>query len=81
VRGWINFYLKGVVDVETILEVLWKKGPMSLLVKMWMDFFDAKMYKVVNTNVFVKMSRLLLDFWSLDILKEIRNVIGVFYQG
>jgi len=42
VRGWINFYLKGVVDVETILEVLWKKGPMSLLVKMWMDFFDAK---------------------------------------
>jgi hypothetical protein len=43
VRGWIKLYLKGVVDVETILEVLWKKGPMSLLVKMWMDFFDAKM--------------------------------------
>jgi hypothetical protein len=76
----MDIYLKEVVEVEKIFATFWKWGHMLLSLKIWTPFFSVRTHKVVHTIVWVKLSRILLDFWSPYVLNVIRIAIGVFYN-
>eukprot|EP01018_Ginkgo_biloba_P004985 Gb_28741 [translate_table: standard] len=44
-------------------------------------FFNARRKRTNSVPIWVKLPGLLLDFWSLDIFKEIGNTLGTFLEA
>eukprot|EP01018_Ginkgo_biloba_P020280 Gb_31029 [translate_table: standard] len=80
-RGWLAFLLWSAEDVKNVLAISWKWVTTPIFLKPWCPFFDARFERMDYTLVWVKLPGLPIDFWWLEVFKEIGNALGIFLEA
>jgi hypothetical protein len=76
------FILHAKKDVELVTSQCWKWwGSTPFALKKWTPFFDVRTERMAFIPVWVKLPGLLLDRWSFDVLKAIRNARCTFLDA
>lgn len=81
-RGQMDFLFQNATDADKFLNSPQKwGGPTPLSIKMWSPFFDVRLEQTILLPVWVQLPSLPIDFWFVEVFKEIGNSLGSFIEA
>jgi hypothetical protein len=80
-RDWLAFVFQSTIDVEKVIDSCWKWGLNPLSLKKWTPIFYTKYEKVDITLDWVKLPSLSINFWSMDVFREIGKAFVHYYEA
>ena len=75
-EGWLGFLLHSKEDASMILRGLCFMDRAFLSMKSWHPLFDTKDKYLKANTVWVKLSSLSMELWTMEDLKSISGLIG-----
>eukprot|EP01018_Ginkgo_biloba_P010531 Gb_16175 [translate_table: standard] len=79
--GWLAFVFRTASNALKVLKGSWSWHSSNLLLKSWSSFFYARKERLDLVLVWVKLPKLPIDFWTLEVFKEIGNALGSFVEA
>jgi hypothetical protein len=64
-RGWLIFIFRSKEDVVLVLKEVWFMDRSYMSIKPWNPLFDAKEESMSTTPVWIKLSGLPMEFWTM----------------
>jgi hypothetical protein len=80
-RNWFAFNFLQSEHAKWVLGKFWSVNNSPLLLKPWNPLFDASRERMDKILVWVRLSVLPLQFWTLEHFKAIGNFLGDFLEA
>lgn len=81
VKGWFMVLLPSKEEVETLLKHNWEMAGIPIILRRWTPIFDAAQIKTGKEPIWVRLSRLPFELWSLAFVRLFGNHIGEFIDA
>jgi len=78
VKGWYIFHFISVKDRETISAGTWLIGRGSIVLTRWHPGFNLRFERERIRYLWVSLCGLPIQFWHIDILVDLANMIGKY---